>query len=59
MVPSKKESFDGKLRFRFVRGLAVCSAVTSLLFLISCPSAFAGGQHGFSVKVFTSRDDQF
>jgi glyoxylase-like metal-dependent hydrolase (beta-lactamase superfamily II) len=28
----------------------------SLLFLIS---AFAGGQHGFSIKVFTSRDDQF
>jgi len=59
MVPSKKESFDGKLRFRFVRGLVVCSAVTSLLFLISCPSAFAGGRHGFSIKVFTSTDDQF
>jgi glyoxylase-like metal-dependent hydrolase (beta-lactamase superfamily II) len=27
--------------------------------LISCPSAFAGGQHGFSIKVFTSPDDQF
>jgi glyoxylase-like metal-dependent hydrolase (beta-lactamase superfamily II) len=39
--------------------LAVCSAVTSLLFLISCPSAFAGGQHRFSIKVFTSPDDQF
>ena len=39
--------------------LAVCSAVISLLFLISCPSAFAGGQHGFSIKVFTSPDDQF
>ena len=37
--------------------LAVCSAVISLL--ISCPSAFGGGQHGFSIKVFTSRDDQF
>jgi glyoxylase-like metal-dependent hydrolase (beta-lactamase superfamily II) len=24
-----------------------------------CPSAFAGGQHGFSIKVFTSPDDQF
>jgi glyoxylase-like metal-dependent hydrolase (beta-lactamase superfamily II) len=58
MEPSKKESFQGKLRSRFVRGLAVCSAVTSLLFLISCPSAFAGG-HGFSIKVFTSSDDQF
>src|ERR1700704_3989547 len=59
MEPSKKETFHGELRFRFVRGLAVCSAVTSLLFLVSCPSAFAGGQHGFSIKVFTSTDDQF
>jgi glyoxylase-like metal-dependent hydrolase (beta-lactamase superfamily II) len=59
MEPSKKESFHGNLRFRVVRGLAVGSAVTSLLFLISCPSAFAGGQHGFSIKVFTSPDDQF
>jgi glyoxylase-like metal-dependent hydrolase (beta-lactamase superfamily II) len=32
------------------------TAMISLLFLIS---AFAGGQHGFSIKVFTSRDDQF
>ena len=31
----------------------------SLLFLISCPSAVAGGQYGFSIKVFTSPDDQF
>ena len=31
----------------------------SLLFLISHPSAFAGGRHGFSIKVFTSPDDQF
>ena len=38
--------------------LAVCSAVISL-FLISWPSAFAGGQHSFSIKVFTSPDDQF
>src|SRR6266852_2890202 len=59
MDPSKKESFHGNLRLRFVGGLAVCSAVTSLLVLISCPSAFAGGQHGFSIKVFTSPDDQF
>ena len=59
MEPSEKETFHGKLRFRFVRGLAVCSAVTSLLFAISCPSAFADGQHGFSIKVFTSPDDQF
>jgi glyoxylase-like metal-dependent hydrolase (beta-lactamase superfamily II) len=39
--------------------LAVCSAVIGLLFLISWPSAFAGGQQGFSIKVFTSTDDQF
>jgi glyoxylase-like metal-dependent hydrolase (beta-lactamase superfamily II) len=39
--------------------LAVCSAVISLLFLISSPSAFAGDQPGFSIKVFTSPDDQF
>jgi glyoxylase-like metal-dependent hydrolase (beta-lactamase superfamily II) len=37
----------------------VFSAVISLLFLISCPAAFASGQHGFSIKVFTSPDDQF
>src|SRR6266481_5955686 len=59
MEPSKKESLNGNLRFRVVRGLPVGSAVTSLLFLISCPSAFAGGQHDFSIKVFTSTDDQF
>ncbi len=59
MEPSRKGSFHGTLRFRFARGLAVCSAVTSLLFLISSPSAFAGDQHGFSIKVFTSADDQF
>ena len=39
--------------------LAVCSAVISLLFLISSPSAFAGDQPAFSIKVFTSPDDQF
>jgi len=33
--------------------------VISLLFLISSPSAFAGDQPGFSIKVFTSPDDQF
>jgi glyoxylase-like metal-dependent hydrolase (beta-lactamase superfamily II) len=33
--------------------------VIGLLFLISWPSAYAGGQDGFSVKVFTSPDDQF
>ena len=35
------------------------TAVISLLFLISWPSAFAAGQHRFSIKVFTSPDDQF
>ena len=59
MEPPRKESFHENLRFRFVRGLAVCSAVISPLLLISCPSAFAGEQPGFSIKVFTSPDDQF
>jgi len=35
------------------------TAVISLLFLISRPSAFAGDRHDFSIKVFTSLDDQF
>src|ERR1700681_2483283 len=35
------------------------TAVLSLLFLISRPFAFAGGRHGFSIKVFTSIFDQF
>jgi len=35
------------------------TAVLSLLFLISRPFAFAGGRHGFSIKVLTSTDDQF
>jgi glyoxylase-like metal-dependent hydrolase (beta-lactamase superfamily II) len=35
------------------------TAVISLLFLISRPSAFADGGHGVSIKVFTSPDDQF
>jgi glyoxylase-like metal-dependent hydrolase (beta-lactamase superfamily II) len=59
LEPSRNESFHANLRFRFVRGLAVCSAMISLLFLISCPSAFASGQDGFSIKVSTSPDDQF
>src|SRR5580704_17075175 len=42
-----------------MESFAVWPAVISLLFLISGPSAFAGGQHGFSIKVFTSSDDQF
>jgi glyoxylase-like metal-dependent hydrolase (beta-lactamase superfamily II) len=39
--------------------LAVCSAAISLLLLIACPFAFAGSQHGVSIKVLTSQDDQF
>jgi len=39
--------------------LAVGSAVIGLMSLISWPSAFAAGQQGFSIKVFTSPDDQF
>jgi glyoxylase-like metal-dependent hydrolase (beta-lactamase superfamily II) len=39
--------------------LAGCSAAISLLFLVACPVAFAGSQHGVSIKVFTSQDDQF
>jgi glyoxylase-like metal-dependent hydrolase (beta-lactamase superfamily II) len=35
------------------------TAMISLLFLISCSFAVAGGQHMFSIKVFTSPDDQF
>ena len=39
--------------------LAVCSAAIGLVFLIACPSAFAGSPYGVSIKVFTSQDDQF
>jgi glyoxylase-like metal-dependent hydrolase (beta-lactamase superfamily II) len=39
--------------------LAVCSAVISLFLLISWPAVFAGGQPRFSIRVFTSPDDQF
>jgi glyoxylase-like metal-dependent hydrolase (beta-lactamase superfamily II) len=59
MEQRQKESVRGTLRSRFVGGLAVCSAVISPLLLMSCPSAFASGQHAFSIKVFTSPDDQF
>jgi glyoxylase-like metal-dependent hydrolase (beta-lactamase superfamily II) len=59
MEQRQKESIRGTLRSRFVGGLAVCSAVISPLLLLSCPSAFGSGQHGFSIKVFTSPDDQF
>jgi glyoxylase-like metal-dependent hydrolase (beta-lactamase superfamily II) len=37
----------------------VFSVVISLLFIFSSSSAFAGGQHSLSIKVFTSPDDQF
>jgi glyoxylase-like metal-dependent hydrolase (beta-lactamase superfamily II) len=59
MEQLRKRSVHGNLRSRFVSGLAVCSAVISPLFLISFPSALASGQHRFSIKVFTSPDDQF
>jgi glyoxylase-like metal-dependent hydrolase (beta-lactamase superfamily II) len=39
--------------------LAAWSAAISLLFLIACPVAFAASQHGVSIKVITSQDDQF
>ena len=42
-----------------VRSLGVFAAVISVLFLFLSPSAVAGGQHGFSIQVFTSSDDQF
>jgi glyoxylase-like metal-dependent hydrolase (beta-lactamase superfamily II) len=54
--PSQKRSLHGSLRFRFVRGLAACSAVISLLLLIS---PLAHGQRAFTITVFTSPDDQF
>ena len=59
LEPSIRESLHGNSRLKFVGGFALCSAVTSLLFLLSCPPAFAGGQRGFSIEVFTSPDDQF
>src|SRR5260370_290117 len=46
-------------RGKFMERVAVGSAVISLLFLISCPCGFGAGQQGFSIKVFTSPDDQF
>src|ERR1700726_1652093 len=59
MQLSRIERFRGKLRFRSGRSFAACAATASLLLLISSPSAFAGDQPGFSIKVFTSPDDQF
>src|SRR5258707_4746002 len=56
---SRIERFRGKLRFRSGRYFAACAATASLLLLISCPTALAAGQQAFSIKVFTSPDDQF
>ena len=55
----KIESCRGKLRLKLAGCLAVCGAAAGLLFLISCPSAFAAGQYPFAIKVVTSLDDQF
>jgi hypothetical protein len=55
----KIETCHGKLRLKLAGCLAVCAAAANLLFLISCPSAFAGRQHAFAIKVVTSQDDQF
>jgi glyoxylase-like metal-dependent hydrolase (beta-lactamase superfamily II) len=49
----------GSKEEKFMERLAIGSAVIGLTFLISWPSAFAPGQQGFSIKVFTSPDDQF
>jgi glyoxylase-like metal-dependent hydrolase (beta-lactamase superfamily II) len=38
---------------------AVCSAAMSLLLLVARPFAFADSQPGVSIKVVTSKDDQF
>jgi glyoxylase-like metal-dependent hydrolase (beta-lactamase superfamily II) len=37
----------------------ISPAVINLLFLMSYSSAFGSGQHGLSLRVFTSPDDQF
>src|SRR6202171_1833060 len=40
--------------------MAACNVEGSKSYPSSaCPSAFAGSQHGVSIKVFTSSDDQF
>jgi glyoxylase-like metal-dependent hydrolase (beta-lactamase superfamily II) len=38
---------------------AVSPVAISLLLLMACPLAFAASQHGVSIEVFTSQDDQF
>jgi glyoxylase-like metal-dependent hydrolase (beta-lactamase superfamily II) len=47
------------MKEEFMERIGFCSVVISLLFLVLSPSAFAGGQHSLSIKVFTSPDDQF
>ena len=59
MQLSRIERFHGKWRIRSGRYFAACAATASLLLLISCPTAFAAGRQAFSIKVFTSLDDQF
>jgi glyoxylase-like metal-dependent hydrolase (beta-lactamase superfamily II) len=59
MELSETESLHGKLSLRLVGYLAVCAAAASLLFLISCPYAFAADRQAFKIKVVTSLDDQF
>src|SRR5271155_5619731 len=39
--------------------LVICSAVISFLFVVSALPALARSEHGLSIKVFTSSDDQF
>src|SRR5580765_4142980 len=41
------------------KDLAICSAVLFVSLFLSSASAFAMSQPGFSIKVFTSPDDQF
>jgi glyoxylase-like metal-dependent hydrolase (beta-lactamase superfamily II) len=52
-------TFTAKVAMGAFMALAACSAAISLLFLIACPVALAASQHGVSIKVITSQDDQF
>src|SRR6478672_6954777 len=51
--------FTAKVAKGAFMALAVCSAAIGLSFLVASPFALAGSQHGVSIKVFTSEDDQF
>jgi glyoxylase-like metal-dependent hydrolase (beta-lactamase superfamily II) len=42
-----------------MKNLVVCSALIGLLLLIASASAFASSPRSFSIKVYTSPDDQF